>query len=59
MFENFKKIVDDVLSFFKEKSEEYEQNALHVLSNMALLGGIENSKLNNSVFEVNTISQAP
>ncbi len=55
-FTLFKSIVDNVLVvcklISKETPQEPQPPQLHDISNMALLGGIENTKLTNSIFEV-------
>ena len=56
-FSLFRGIVDNVLAVCKIITNEAPDGAsqppaLHELSNMALLGGIENTKLTNSIFEV-------
>lgn len=56
-FSLFRGIVDNVLAMCKIITNEAPDGAsqppaLHELSNMALLGGMENTKLTNSIFEV-------
>ena len=52
-FSEFTRYYNSVIAFFNGISEE--QNGIqeiHNISNMALLGGVENTEIGNSVFEV-------
>lgn len=52
-FANFTQYFNSVTNFFNDISEdEHGIEEIHTISNMALLGGVENTVIGNSVFEV-------